>query len=360
MGLKELEIKRIRNISSLIISPAKQFNLIVGPNGSGKTSLLEGIHLLGLGRSFRTASPRKLIQEGTDGALVFGQVDTGGREVSVGVSKSQSGETVIRVGGTSLDSAAGLAELMPLQLIGPNAHELIEGEPQLRRAFIDWGLFHVEHGYLDRWRKFRRLLQQRNAALKQQVGAAEIRHWDIGLAAVSEEISASRQRYISGISVAFEQIYRRLTGSEPAVGLTVRRGWPSDGEFADVLARNMVSDRRMGFTTAGPHRAELRVSVDGKDAADFLSRGQKKLAVCALRLAQVATMADRHGKQCVVLVDDLPAELDMERRGALLEELYAAGAQCFITGTEHGLMDMSEMPDTRVFHVEHGALRDVV
>lgn len=360
MGLKELEIRRIRNITGLIISPAKQFNVIVGPNGSGKTSLLEGIHLLGLGRSFRTKHARKLIQEGTDDALVFGAVDTGERVVAVGVSKSQSGETVIRAGGATLDSAARLAELIPLQLIGPNAHELIEGEPQLRRAFVDWGLFHVEHGYLDRWRQFRRLLQQRNAALKQQASASDVRHWDAGLVPVSEEITASRVRYIDGIGATFEAVYRRLIGSEPAVALTIRRGWPNDMGFGELLERNMESDRRMGFTTAGPHRAELRVSISGKDAVDVLSRGQKKLAVCALRLAQMAMLAGHQGKRCVVLVDDLPAELDVERRRALLRELRQVDAQCFITSTENGLIDLSDMPETRVFHVEHGALRDVV
>ena len=143
-------------------------NLITGPNGAGKTSLLEAIAYLGRGKSFRGAPAQNLIRHGEKALLVFGHVERGGGYRRVGVRNSTDG-LEINIDGDSTGGSAALAELLPLQVIDPNIHDLVSGGPEQRRRYLDWLAFHVEHAYVDLWRKFRRVLKQRNAALK--VGA---------------------------------------------------------------------------------------------------------------------------------------------------------------------------------------------
>lgn len=361
MGVVHLDIRQVRNIAALAFTPCKQFNIIVGPNGSGKTSLLEAIHLLGLGRSFRTTQIRKLITHGSQQALVFGKISAGTRLVGVGVQKNLSGETLIKVDGSVVDSAASLADLLPLQLITPNLHELIEGEPQLRRSFLDWGLFHVEQSYLEMWRRWRRLSQQRNAALREGYSPKDIAYWDIDLGQIGERIAEARLNYLDRIRGYFEDIFQRLLGVR-VPELTFRRGWPKELSLIDALSRNIDTDRKMGFTVSGPHRADVRLQIEGFDAADFLSRGEKKLAVCAMKLAQLVDLHRSRGKSCTLLIDDLPAELDKPHRLALMNEISMTGAQCFVTAPDSELIDTSpwEEGEVATFHVEHGVLRDVV
>lgn len=361
MGLVELEVRRIRNICEGRFSASKQLNVIIGPNGSGKTSLLEAIHLIGLGRSFRTPQARKFIQQGSNDAMVFGKVDTGDRLASVGVSKSTSGESIIRIDGANAESAASLAELLPLQVIAPGSHGLIEGEPQLRRGFLDWGLFHVEHHYLGRWREFRRILLQRNAALRISGDEREFRQWDAAFAEVGEQLTSVRARYVSELVDTVRSIYERLIGEEsPDLQIVFRGGWSRDESLNEALQRTREGDRRLGFTGIGPQRADFRVLVTGRDAAESLSRGQNKLLVCALRLAQIVDLDRRTGKGCTLLLDDLSAELDAVHRELLINEIASMETQCFLTATDSSLIDTSRWNDARMFHVEHGVLTNVV
>ena len=140
-------------------------NLIFGANASGKTSILEAVGYLGRGRSFRGANTRDLVRHGSDEFLVVGKANTGTRTVSIGVRNSRSGLEV-HADGEKRSSAAALAEALPLQIIDPDIHDLVAGGPENRRRYIDWMAFHVEHGYLETWRRFRRALKQRNAALR--------------------------------------------------------------------------------------------------------------------------------------------------------------------------------------------------
>ena len=360
MSLRYLEVSSVRNLTSLSITPSPTLNILYGANGSGKSSVLEAIHILGLGRSFRTLQARKLVQDGYIRATVFGKVDRNGLPIGVGIQKSQDGETVIKVDGCVVSSAANLAELLPLQVLTPDSHELLQGEPKERRAFLDWGLFHVEHNYLELWRRYRRVLQQRNAGLRGRLSQEEIGHWDAALADCGEKIAVLRAHYLSSLSGYFLPLYARLVGSEETVELAYRRGWTKELPLAAVLKRNYDSEIATGYTMAGPHRADFRVLVAGADAVDRLSRGQQKLAVCALRLAQARHLAETQGRVCTFLVDDLPAELDPEKRELLLSALVELGGQCFVTATERQLVEPTSSIDCKVFHVERGAVAEVI
>lgn len=360
MALTHLEVSGLRNLTSLSLSPSPELNLLFGANGSGKTTLLEAIYLLGMARSFRTSQARKLIQTGAETATVFGRVDNGDAIHGVGVQKQLGDLTQIRVNGQRLESASALAELLPLQLLTPESHTLLHGEPRERRAYMDWGLFHVEHGFLELWKRYRRYLEQRNAGLRSGASPAELHQWERGLAECGESVAALREVYLEQITPLFAHIYSVLLESEPP-RFSYRRGWPKESALLDVLTRNRDSELAAGYTMAGPHRADIRLLLPGgADAADTFSRGQQKLTVCALRIAQMEHLQQRVHRRCTLLIDDLPAELDTQKRQILMSAVAASGAQCFITATDRDLVDISPWAKAAVFHVEHDAVAEVI
>jgi DNA replication and repair protein RecF len=360
MALISLEVSALRNLASASLSPSSGLNLLFGANGSGKTSLLEAIHLLGMARSFRTTQARKLIQAGLTAATVFGRVDTRAMVYGVGVQKQLGDVTQIRVNGERLDSASALAGLLPLQLITPESHSLLQGEPRERRAYLDWGLFHVEHGFLELWKRYRRYLEQRNAGLRSGASPAEMLQWEQGLAECGESVAHLRTQYLEQIAPFFNHIYSVLVDDD-LPQLTLRRGWSKEQSLRDALVRNRGSEQAVGYTMSGPHRADLRLVLgDGRDAADTFSRGQQKLVVCAMRLAQMQHLQSASGKRCTLLLDDLPAELDADKRRLLLQAVADSGAQCFITATDSALIDLAPWSQVAVFHVERGAVAEVV
>lgn len=360
MALIHLEVSGLRNLTSVSLAPSIGFNLLYGANGSGKTSLLEAIHLLGLARSFRTQQGRKLIQAGGVAATVFGRVDRGDAVYGLGVQKQIGDITVVKVNGARQESASVLAELLPLQVLTPESHSLLQGEPKERRSYMDWGLFHVEQSFFIQWKRYRRYLDQRNAALRSGAYVREMQQWEYGLAESGEAVSQLRETYLGQITPHFAHIYSVLLEAE-APRIVYRRGWSQDTALAQILERNRASEQGAGYTMAGPHRADYRLVLpNGQDAADVFSRGQQKLAVCALRIAQMQHVQERAGQRCTLLVDDLPAELDGQRRGLLLSAIAASGAQCFITATDHELVDLSPWQGVTMFHVEHGVVKEVV
>lgn len=360
MALIHLEVRGLRNLTSASLIPSIGFNLLYGANGSGKTSLLEAIHLLGLARSFRTQQARKLIQAGAEAATVFGRLDKDDFAYGLGVQKQLGDVTLIKVNGERQESASVLAELLPLQLLTPESHTLLQGEPKERRSYMDWGLFHVEHSFLALWKRYRRYLEQRNAALRSGTYAREMLQWERGLAECGEAVALLRGTYLEQISPYFTHIYSVLLEAE-APRIAYRRGWPQDVALPEVLQRNRASEQIAGYTMAGPHRADFRLVLpNGQDAADVFSRGQQKLAVCALRIAQMQHLQERTGRRCTLLVDDLAAELDGRRRGLLMAAIAASGAQSFITATDPDLVDVSSWQGATMFHVEHGVVTEVV
>lgn len=360
MALNELEVRGLRNLTSLSLSLSPTINLLFGANGSGKTSVLEAVHLLGLARSFRTQQARKLIQDGCPATTVFGRVEVGGIEHALGVEKRLDGSGAIRVDGERQNSAARLAELLPLQLITPESHSLLTGEPRERRAYLDWGLFHVEHGFLGLWKRYRRHLEQRNAGLRAGTRDLEMELWEQGLAECGEQVTSMRQRYLQTITPLFERLFSSLL-DEPPPRLLLRQGWPKEFSLLETLAKNRSSERSAGYTMAGIHRADIRLVVgNGRDAADILSRGQQKLTVCALRIAQMEHLQQVRGLRCTLLLDDLPAELDVEKRAALMKNVAASRAQCLVTATDRALVDITPWTDAAVFHVEHGDASKVI
>ncbi len=361
MGLIQLSISNLRNISQATLNPHPAFNLITGVNGSGKTSLLEAIYFLGRGRSFKASNNENLIQKGKSEFIITGRIRLNDREFQLGIQRANK-RTRIRLSGQTITKASQLTEVLPIQVIEPSLHAFFEQGPEVRRRFLEWGVFHVEPRYEQAWRTYRRVLQQRNAALKAHWGRTAIIQWDALLVESAVKINTYRQAYLEKIAHFLHEFPRQhhidfMQGME----MEYYPGWKRGADLGEVLAASLESDLTRGFTQSGPHRADIRFRIDGDRGKDVLSRGQQKLFISLLFLAQSILLRELTGKHSLVLIDDLAAELDEGSRATLVSVLLSTDSQVFITATSldslTGLWD--ELPHA-VFHVEHGNIEQVI
>lgn len=362
MSLTRVTLTAVRNLQPVSVFPSQRINILFGKNGSGKTSVLEAIHLLGLGRSFRSSRLQTIINYEQQAFTVFGQVEfEDGRKSDLGVSRDRQGELLIRIDGQNARSAVQLADTLPLQLINPDSFLLLEGSPKFRRHFLDWGVFHVEHRFLSAWKRFQSALKQRNSWLRHGIlDRVSQAVWDRELCLASDEIDGYRRSYIQQLKPVFERV---LSGLLDIDGLTLSyyRGWDKERSLEEVLVTSIARDQQLGHTYSGPQRADLRLRLGGHNATDALSRGQQKLVVCALRIAQGYLVDQSKRGQCIYLVDDLPSELDGQSRQALCRLLEDLNCQVFITCVDHELLRDGWKSDTPIsmFHVEHGRITNV-
>ena len=351
-----LEINNFRNLTSIQIQPIDKFNIFYGENGSGKTSLLEAIYHLGIGRSFRTHLHNRVIQAGQDKFSVFGRI---ANDIPIGVERSRGDSFNIRLAMKPVTSISSLAEVLPIQLIDPNCHLLINSGPTVRRKFIDWGVFHVEHNnFLQQWRKFQRIIKQRNAALKQKNAEKEATLWNDDFVKTSNAIDRLRKNYINQYQLVLAKILERLLEVDK-ISVEYRAGWDSGLDLNEVLRDSLTKDIRQGYTFYGPHRADLKSLVGATPASEVLSRGQQKMLASAMKIAQAELLKRLTDRKCVFLIDDLPSELDGKSRRDLASVLSEVDAQVFVTGIEkNALIKLFNQEDSKMFHVEHGNITE--
>lgn len=328
-----------------------RFNLIHGANASGKTSLLEALAYLGRGKSFRGASTSNLVRHGQSEFVLFGEVEQTRGALKLGVRNSRDGLEV-RVGGESANGAAALAEALPLQVIDPEVHNLIGGGPELRRRFLDWIAFHVEHEHLGIWRRFRRALKQRNAALKTGASAAIIHSWNAEFLELASQLDRSRRAVLELAMESLVEFGSQLLETE--LSFDYRPGWSADRDLAEALQSGLERDRQLGSTQAGPHRADIKVSYDERQARKLVSRGQQKLLASAMILAATETAQAALERPLLLLLDDPAAELDRDSIARLMAAVSALGCQVVATALDPASLTFSEAP--RVFHVEQGTV----
>ena len=358
MHLTQLDIRQVRNLNDVKIKPGKICNYIFGSNASGKTSLLESIYLLSIARSFRTTHIKHVISHDKDFLQVFARIQNNKDELTaIGLERSVK-KTRIRINGADVKQVSDLSSLLPVQIINPDVHKLLEQGPKYRRQFIDWGVFHVEHSFLQAWQLYYRVLKQRNAALRKKLDKKAITLWDDQLIQHAKTITLSRENYLLGFMPIFNNYVEKLMGL--SVEIQYQRGWNPHLSFTQSLEVSFDKDSYKGFTSLGPHRSDLEISYNDILVQNCFSRGQQKLLVCAMRLAQITFLMQKTNQQSVLLVDDLAAELDIQHRQKLIELLIDTKAQLFVTATEKNSFVLPPEIESKVFHVEHGILKEVV
>ena len=354
MSLTRLNIEAFRNIQSAQLIPAPGINVIYGQNGSGKTSILEAIYFLGMGRSFRSHLSQRVINHDDDKLTLFATLNLARGDSKIGLRRFRNGETEVKMDGEKVKRLSTLAEALPIQVITPESFSLLFEGPKSRRQFIDWGAFHADPQFYGAWTNVRRVLKQRNQLLRNGSAYSHIQFWDQEFVRYAEQVTEIRNHYVDSLNELLKGIIGEFLPSVD-VKVSFTRGWDSKTDFAELLENQYSRDLATGHTVSGPHKADLRLRVGTLPAQDALSRGQLKLLVCALRIAQGKLLKQQIDKHSIYLVDDLPSELDAQHRQLLLKQLTDTGAQVFVTAIDPAaIVDSLHTPPGRMFHVEQG------
>ena len=348
-GLIHFRWQSVRHLEEGSIDPHDRLNIFQGANAAGKTSLLEAVHFLARSRSFITHRTGRIIRSGEHQALVNGRVRVNGGIHRLGVQHG-NGTTRVRLDGRDVTILSESAWLLPLQVLNTEAQRLLTDGPAVRRAFLNWGVFHVEPTYRDEWRRYQRALRQRNAALKsghRRLASA----WEPDMVEAAESVDGRRRRFLAAvIPTALEIAGNWLP--DVTLDWRFRSGWRAGEALGTLLSDSRDQEMTQGFSLHGPHRADLQIISNGVEATTFLSRGQQKLLVAAIKLALIEHWSATSAQRPVLLVDDLPAELDRGHRTDLVRRLETGGAQVFLTAIEGDLLPVAN--DAQWFHVERG------
>ncbi|WP_461481123.1 DNA replication/repair protein RecF [Porticoccus sp.] len=361
MPLIKLDVYGLRNLKSVQLALNPGINLFHGSNGSGKTSLLEAVFLLGRARSFRTRLHQAVIHGEHDQCTVFGLIQHQGASTPIGVTRYRPGGGVFKLAGQAVTTASALADALPLLLINQESFNLLEGSPQHRRRFIDWGVFHVEHSHQQVIQRFQRVLKQRNSLLRHdRIDDAVLSTWDREFELAANAITAARSSYLLLLLPMIQQVLNELSPPLARVDFSLYPGWDDEKKLATVLQADRRRDQQFRTTHHGPHRADLRIRFDRHNAAEVLSRGQLKILAIAMQLAQGFLFHRKTGRHSIYLIDDLAAELDLAHKKVVARLLHDMGAQALITGVDReslqGLWTDQDIARMRVFHVEHGQI----
>jgi DNA replication and repair protein RecF len=327
--LTELNVHHLRSIESTRLTLHPHFNLFYGPNGSGKTSLLEAIYLLSSGHSFRTREISPLVSEGESSLIVFARTST---DESISIQKSISGPTQVKLNRQVCYSSSELAHFLPCQVFYQDIFQIIDAGPSVRRTLLDWGLFHVEQSYHSIWKSYRAVIKQRNALLRQKAPAQAFIPWNKQLVELAVELDRMRSGYFMQWSQQFHEFLQQLT-DVPCV-ISYYKGWDrkqTGKDLAAILDEQLTTDLHRQYTHAGAHQADILFDLSSKKAKLLLSRGQQKIVLIALKLAQASLVPGN----CIYLLDDIAAELDTQHLSRLIDCLRKIKGQLFLTALDN-------------------------
>ncbi|MDO8938748.1 MAG: DNA replication/repair protein RecF [Methylicorpusculum sp.] len=358
MSLQKLTIYNVRNIQKATLIPSPGLNLIYGKNASGKSALLEAIFLLGRARSYRTTTIKHSIKYDESQLTVSGSVLLkNGINCQLGIQlDGKSSE--IRINHQSQQSRDLLAYSLPILLIDPKSYRLLDAGAQIRREFIDWGIFNRNEHFLIAWRNYKRALQQRNALLKMR-NIKQLEVWTNELVNYGIIVNEHRQLYVQNLLPVFKDVLTQFISLDD-INFLFQLGWDKSKGFLSSLNNDLEKDMRYGFTHSGPHRSDLLLLIGQRLAKDFVSRGQLKCIVLALKLAQIKLMVMEHNNNGCILIDDFTAELDWVNRNKLLSYLSQLSFQVFLTATEvNEFGDISGLNNFKMFHVKQGEIDEV-
>lgn len=352
MIIQRLQIGNLRNLVQVSIEAHPGLNYLVGANGAGKTSVLEAIVVLSRGRSFRTHQAQELV--GPEGRTfhVYAETRNGGVSSRLGLERSGK-RWRGRIDGRDLTQLSELTRQLPVVLMEPDSHLLVSGTPEIRRKYLDWGMFHVEQGFLDTWRSFSKALKQRNAALRSR-NSDILDSLDFVLAEQGEQLANLREVYLSELSERLVPLLKAVSLRHDDIILRYQPGWVGQS-YLEALQKSRPKDLEKGMTVSGPHRADLLLSCGKRAAKAVLSRGEQKALAAALMLTQAEKLVST-GAIPVLLFDDLVSEFDREHFNRVLHTAADLGAQLWLTGTDCPPI----VRPHKMFHVEQGSVSEMV
>jgi len=353
LQIKSLRIENLRNLERATLQPHPRFNIIFGRNGAGKTTVLESMVVLSRGRSFRTTQASELIGNGGNYFRVYAEAESDQRVAyKMGLERS-SKQWRGRLNGQDLVQLSQLTRVLPLVLMEPNSHLLVSGAPEVRRKYLDWGMFHVEQEFLETYRRYSKILKQRNAALRQRQ-AGVLDSIDEVFCQWGERLDGMRKVHCAAVSEQAKPLLKSLSPALDGFSLVYSQGWRRKS-LLQSLKEGRERDLLRGSTGSGPHRGDISLSFHETPARNLLSRGEQKILAATLLLSQAAILS-RMGEKPVVLLDDLASEFDQVHFENVLTRCLEWGSQVWISG----IQKFSSDEEHKVFHVERGVVQEMV
>lgn len=374
MPLELLNLLNCRNLKNFNLKPHANFNIIYGNNGVGKTTILESIYLLLRSRTFRSNKFKTFINNKENSCTVFSKFSSFKNEhynnsFSIGISRSKdSSQPVLHLNSQKINSLSKVSHLVVLGLITPESFSLLDCGPSIRRKFIDWGVFHVEHSFLEDWRAYKKIILNRNNLLSSfsknykltrkisEQNSEQINCWNHQLIILNNKLDYYRSKQIKNIITYFNE-YLMLFSSTLAddIKLSFYQGWTQGVVYEDYINKKLSEDLLAGYTRYGTHRSDLKITINNNLAKDILSRGQKKIVIICLILSQFRFLIEQDSSQehNLLLLDDIDSELDKKNLKILFDILKTFNCQILATTTNEQRYYFLNSSDHKMFHVEH-------
>jgi DNA replication and repair protein RecF len=356
LHLQRLKIENLRNIKEAEILPSNNLNFITGSNGAGKTTLLEAIYLLARTRSFRQSQNKTLIKRGEEKLTLFSELQSQtGDRYRIGLSK-QKDITTVHKNRKKITKLSELAKSIPLTIITPNIQRIVEEGPTHRRKLLNWGMFHVEPLYAQLAQRYNQTISQRNRALTRN--GQDLSVWTKQLVDIGNELNHIQFQYMDDWNKTLEALNAK-TNNKLNCKLELYSGWKQGLTFEEALAELLPTDRERGFTSAGPHRLDVRINLEGRGVKNFFSRGQNKFLALNLMIAQTQLLKMKQQENPILLIDDVKSELDKESYLRIIETISDLNIQTFITDLNQSLTTHFDAESFKMFHVEHGHISEL-
>lgn len=353
MHIEKLDISNVRNLASVTINPGPGINFFYGENGSGKTAILEAIHILSMAKSFRNPRIRDLISHGTENLAVSTEIKESQNRVVTGLTKTGT-ETRIKYQGQKVTKTSEQARNIPLIVLSEESHKILDGGPRERRHWLDWSMFHVEQKYMEAWKQYYLALRHRNALLRHKQNSNELDLWEKLMEENAVTLLEFKRNYLKNIEKSINN-----TEQNPFKNIEIYETYVGMENLAASLLQGRGKDSEAGYTRYGPHRADIVIKINGKLAGKTLSRGQAKLFLTFLKIRQAIEFIKINDRSPIILVDDIGAELDSASMRCVFSEMSALGSQLFVNAVLKRATRIINN-DLELFHVKHGKVRKMV
>ncbi len=360
MYFTEVKLKNFRNYREQTVSFHPKVNIITGNNAQGKTNLLESLYIMSLGKSFRTNRDAEMIgfEEGFCSAKSTYMKE--GRERNIEIILSRRGKSII-IDGCKANKSSELLENVYIVAFTPEDMKIVKDEPEKRRRFIDRELCQLKPVYYKNLARYKKVLVQRNSLLKEGTCNDELMEvWEKSLAEYGSRIIEERERFVEKIRGMSKGLHRSITDEKETLEISYEASVPfmgnrqeTQGIFIERLRKERKRDLYRGTTGSGPHKDDLKITIDGIDVRNYGSQGQQRTAALSLKLAEINIICEEKKEAPVLLLDDVLSELDEKRQKFLLNSLYN-NVQLFITAAETKGPLWESLPDRKVFIVEEG------
>ena len=333
MYLSHVKVSYFRNFDYIDIPLAKGINVFYGNNGAGKSSILEFLYYLSLAKSFRSSNHQSLIKSGHDSFSIFAVlIDSDEVKHSEGLERKYDGTIKVLFDNKNISRNSDMAKNLCVQVISPDSFDLLTEGPSVRRSFIDWGVFYSYDSYGKIFSDFLRVLKQRNSLIHNKADELSLEYWDSVFVELSDKISEFRTLYIEDFSKEILKITEKFI-PEFNFKFSLNCGYKREEGLLNILKKNRNREMVFGYTIYGPHKCDLKIKANDITASQVLSRGQQKLLVISMHLAQGFLYAKKTGKNCVFLIDDVSSELDEHNQKILCDLIKStrSSAQYFLT-----------------------------